>query len=86
MIELSQDTGNIYETVCIISKRANSVGLTFFDRVGRFLIPGFEYEHFELFLVFGVRVVFYGVAGYNHGAFIVVAHIVAEVVVELRVL
>ena len=25
MIELSQDTGNIYETVCIISKRANQI-------------------------------------------------------------
>ncbi len=25
MIELSQDTGNVYETVCIIAKRANQV-------------------------------------------------------------
>ena len=25
MIELSEDTGNVYETVCIISKRANQI-------------------------------------------------------------
>ncbi len=25
MIELSQDTGNVYETVCIIAKRANQI-------------------------------------------------------------
>ena len=25
MIELSKDTGNVYETVCIISKRANQI-------------------------------------------------------------
>jgi len=25
MIELSSDTGNVYETVCIISKRANQI-------------------------------------------------------------
>lgn len=25
MVELSQDTGNIYETVCIIAKRANQI-------------------------------------------------------------
>lgn len=25
MIELSQDTGNMYETVCIIAKRANQI-------------------------------------------------------------
>ncbi len=25
MIEMSQDTGNVYETVCIIAKRANSI-------------------------------------------------------------
>ena len=25
MIELSQDTGNVYETVCIIAKRSNQV-------------------------------------------------------------
>lgn len=25
LIELSQDTGNVYETVCIIAKRANQV-------------------------------------------------------------
>jgi len=25
MIELSQDTGNVYETVCIIAKRANRI-------------------------------------------------------------
>lgn len=27
MIELSQDTGNIYETVCIIAKRANQIAM-----------------------------------------------------------
>ncbi len=26
MIELSKDTGNVYETVCIIAKRANQIG------------------------------------------------------------
>ncbi|MCI9607744.1 MAG: DNA-directed RNA polymerase subunit omega [Muribaculaceae bacterium] len=25
MIELSQDTGNVYETVCVIAKRANQI-------------------------------------------------------------
>ena len=25
MIELSEDTGNVYETVCIIAKRANQI-------------------------------------------------------------
>lgn len=25
MIEMSQDTGNVYETVCIIAKRANQI-------------------------------------------------------------
>lgn len=25
MVELSQDTGNVYETVCIIAKRANEI-------------------------------------------------------------
>ena len=27
MIELSEETGNVYETVCIIAKRANQIGL-----------------------------------------------------------
>ena len=27
MIELSADTGNVYETVCIIAKRANQIAL-----------------------------------------------------------
>ena len=27
MIELSSDTGNVYETVCIISKRANQIAV-----------------------------------------------------------
>lgn len=27
MIELSSDTGNIYETVCIIAKRANQIAM-----------------------------------------------------------
>jgi DNA-directed RNA polymerase subunit K/omega len=27
MIKLSEDTGNVYETVCIIAKRANQIGL-----------------------------------------------------------
>lgn len=27
MIELSSDTGNVYETVCIIAKRANQIAL-----------------------------------------------------------
>ncbi len=27
MIELSEDTGNIYETVCIIAKRANQISM-----------------------------------------------------------
>lgn len=27
MIELSEDTGNVYETVCIIAKRANQISM-----------------------------------------------------------
>lgn len=27
MIELSEDTGNVYETVCIIAKRANQIAV-----------------------------------------------------------
>jgi DNA-directed RNA polymerase subunit K/omega len=27
MIKLSEETGNVYETVCIIAKRANQIGL-----------------------------------------------------------
>ncbi len=27
MIEISQDTGNVYETVCIIAKRANQISM-----------------------------------------------------------
>ncbi|MCC8114969.1 MAG: DNA-directed RNA polymerase subunit omega [Bacteroidales bacterium] len=27
MIELSEDTGNVYETVCIIAKRANQIAM-----------------------------------------------------------
>jgi DNA-directed RNA polymerase subunit K/omega len=27
LIELSEETGNVYETVCVIAKRANQIGL-----------------------------------------------------------
>ncbi len=33
MIELSKDTGNVYETVCIIAKRANEIALQMKDEL-----------------------------------------------------
>ena len=35
MIEMSQDTGNVYETVAIIGKRANQIGVEIKDELKR---------------------------------------------------
>lgn len=35
MIELSQDTGNVYETVCIIAKRANQISAEMKQELGK---------------------------------------------------
>ena len=50
------------------------------------LVACFEHKQFEIFLVFGVGVILDGVFRNDNGAFVVVAEIVAEVVVELCVL
>jgi DNA-directed RNA polymerase subunit K/omega len=35
MIELSKDTGNVYETVCIIAKRANEIAAEMKDELDK---------------------------------------------------
>ncbi len=76
----------VVEGLIFIEHVAEAVGLSFFHRVEGFLIACLEDEQFELFLVFGIGIILYGVACYNDGTLVVVAHVVAEVVVELCVL
>ena len=74
------------EGVVFVDYVAETFHFLFINALRSLLIAGFQDEHFELFLIFAVRVVFDGVLGNDDCRFVVVAHVVAKVVVELCVL
>ena len=68
--------------VIFIDNHAEAVFFLLVCTLIGFLEARFEYEQFELFLIFAVRVVLKCVLCHNYSRLVVIAHKVAEIVVE----